>query len=113
MGKVFKVVSMHGDEVYVGTQKEADRHRFGGDELPEEVEKLDAAEECNRLQKEIDDCLRSIRALRNLLGDLVDMCPEEVLDTPSGQRAYRFIKANPLPPADSADRDGGRSYGGG
>lgn len=110
MSKVYRVGSYYGTE-YFGTVKAASSYKPGGEE-PESVDCVDAAEECMRLMKDVDDAERSIRGLRMLLEDLVDVCPNEItVKTLAGQRASKFCKDNPLPPADAADRDGGRSYG--
>lgn len=110
MGKVYRVGSLYGTS-YFNTLKEANQHKPGGEE-PETFDQFDAAEECNRLAKDVSDAERTIHGLRMLLEDLVAACPEDLLATsPSGQRANKFVTDNPLPPADAADRDGQRSYG--
>ncbi len=111
MSKVYRVGSVYGT-TYFNTAKEADRDKPGGEE-PESVQRLDAAEECNRLAKDVDEADRTIWALRTLLEDLVHACPSDVLrTTEAGRRASKFIKDHPLPSADSCERDGGRSFGG-
>lgn len=109
MSNVYRVGSMYGT-VYFNTVREADRCKPGGEE-PESVERLDAAEECNRLTQDAEAAERTINGLRMLLEDLLGVCPDDVFETPSGQRARKFVEDNPLPPATGADRDGQRSYG--
>jgi hypothetical protein len=111
MSKVYRIGSMYGTE-YVNTAKEANRCKPGGEE-PESVERLDAAEECARLAKDVEDAERSINAVQMLLEDLCGVCPPDVLEsTEAGKRASKFIKAHPLPPAGDGNRDGQRSYAG-
>lgn len=112
MGKVYYVGSIY-KEVYFNTAKDCRRCKPGGEE-PESVEVLDAAEECNRLMQDVRDAERTITSLRMLLEELRDVCSMDLLEGIfAGRRVCKFIADNPLPPADSADRDGGRSYGGG
>lgn len=107
---VYRVGSVHGSK-YVNTSREAGQCRPGGEE-PEIVDALDAAAECERLAKDVDDAERTIDGLRMLLADLVDVCPLDVIQTTeAGKRAARFIEKNPLPPATAAERDGCRGYG--
>ncbi len=111
MSKVYLVDSLY-ETVYFNTVKEAGRYKPGNEE-PESVERLDAAEECNRLLRDVDDGARTIRALRMLLEDLVNVGHSSDLQgTQAWKRVVKFVEENPLPPADSADRDGQRSYGG-
>jgi hypothetical protein len=110
MAKVYRIGSPYGTE-YTNTAREADRVRPGGEE-PESITRVDAAGECNRLDRMIDEAERTIRCLRMLLEDLRNVCPVEVTHkTDAGRRANKFISENPLPPADAADREGQRSYG--
>lgn len=110
MARVYQANSIY-ETVYFNTSKEAMRYRAGGDELPESIERLDAAEECNRLLKCIDDAEGDYNAARMILDELFDICSANVRCSSVGKRAADFIAAHPLPPATANDRDGGRSYG--
>jgi hypothetical protein len=110
MAKVYRVGSLYGTE-YFNTVREADRCKPGG-ELPESVICVDAAGECNRLERYMEETERFSQKVRLLLEELRDVCPVEVThNTEAGRRANKFIVENPLPPATSGDRDGQRSYG--
>ncbi len=110
MGKVYRVGSLFGIE-YFDTAKEADRCKPGG-EQPEEVIRLSASGECNRLNRLVDEIEERLHSVRYLLEELLTVCdPQTVANTEAGRRAGKWITDNPLPPADSADRDGQRSYG--
>ena len=110
MGQVYRIGSVYGTQ-YCGTIKEADRCKPGGEE-PETFLRLDAADECNRLNRMLDEAEARINRLRNLLASLLDVCdPLVVAETGAGRAAQRYVSENPLPPADCADRDGRRSYG--
>ena len=110
MGKVYRVGGVYGTE-YFNTAREADRCKPGGEE-PEEVICVDAAGECNRLERYVEAAERFGRTLRLLLGELRDAYPVELIHgSEIGRRVDKFIAENPLPPADSADREGQRSYG--
>lgn len=110
MAKVYRVESLYGTE-YFNTAREADRHKPNGEE-PEGVVCLDAAGECNRLERDMESAERSIRGMRLMIEQLRDACPVELIhETQIGSKVNKFIADNPMPPADSADRDGQRSYG--
>lgn len=107
---VYRVASL--DEVhYFGTRREAERCK-PYDEEPESLDRVDAAGECNRLNRMVDDAESRLARVRYMLAELLEAChPDTVADTRAGQEALRYITANPLPPADSAERDGGRGEG--
>ena len=110
MANVYRVGSIYGTE-YFNTAKDADKHKPGGEE-PESFVRVDAAAECNRLERYVEDAERFSSRLRLLLEELRDACPAEVIHgTEVGRRVNKVIAENPLPPATSADRDGQRSYG--
>ena len=110
MGKVYRVGGIYGTE-YFDTAKEADCCKPGGEE-PEEVVRLSAAGECNRLNRMVDETEERLHSVRYLLEELLMVCdPQTVADTEAGRKAQKYIVDNPLPPATSADRDGQRSYG--
>jgi hypothetical protein len=112
MGNVYRVDSHYGTE-YVNTAREAERCKPGGEE-PESVVRVDAAAECNRLERYLEEAERRERSMRLMIEELRDVCPVEVIHgTGIGRQVNKFIANNPLPSADSADRDGQRSYGGG
>lgn len=110
MARVYQVNSID-ETVYFNTSKEAMRYRHGGDELPESVEPCDAAAECNRLLKCIDDTERDYNAARLLLDELFDICSANVRCSSVGHRAAEFMAKHPMAKATANDRDGGRSYG--
>lgn len=111
MAKVHRVGSVNA-VVYFNTAREADRKKPGGEE-PESVTRVDAAAECNRLERYVEEAERRTALLRFLLEELRDVCPVEVIHgTEIGRRVNKLIANDPLPPADSAHRDGQRSYGG-
>lgn len=108
---VYRVGSLYGTH-YFNTVREANKCRPGGEE-PESVDKINAAEECARLDGEIEAADKTISGLRLLLHDLVDSYPNGLpMSSEAWRRVVRFVNENPLPPADSADRDGQHSYGG-
>lgn len=110
MGHVYRVGSMYGTE-YFNTAKETDRHKPGG-EKPESVRRVDAARECNRLNRLLDETERELNRLRHMLRELLEEChPNGVAETEIGRRVQQYFNANPVSPATSADRDGQRSYG--
>lgn len=109
MSNVYRVGSMYGTN-YFNTAKEAVRCKPCGEE-PESVERLDAAEECTRLHKSCNDMESDAVTLRRLLRCLTDVCSDDVLATDDGKAALAYLAKNPAPPADAANRDGGRSYG--
>jgi predicted transcriptional regulator len=110
MGNVYRVGSLYGTE-YFNTAKDANRFK-SGDEHPESIIRLDAAGECNRLERYTEEAERATRTVRWLLEELRNVCPTEIIhETEIGRRVNKFIAENPLPPADSCDREGERSYG--
>lgn len=110
MSTVYRVGSHHAT-AYFNTAKDAARYKPGGEE-PESVDRLDAADECNDLLTRVEQSERLWNSARLLLEGLLDVCPSGVIHgTEAGRRASKFIADNPLPAADSSDRDGGRSYG--
>ena len=114
MSHVYRIESIHGDGTeYVNTSREADQCRPGG-ELPESVTRVDAAGECNRLERYVRETERFAQSVRLLLEQLRDECSVEVITgTAIGRKVNQFLADNPLPAATAADRDGQRSYGGG
>jgi len=107
---VYRVGGIFGTE-YFGTAREADRYKPGGEE-PETFHRIDAAGECNRLNRMVDETERRLDSVRWLLAELLEVCdPQTVSGTEAGRKAQAYIVANPLPRADSSERDGGRSYG--
>jgi hypothetical protein len=110
MSKVYRVESHYGVD-YFNTAKEADRHKPGGEE-PEEVVRIDGAGERNRLDRPVGENKSRLYHIRHLLEELLAVCdPQTVANTHAGRMARKYIDDNPLPPADCAERDGGRSYG--
>lgn len=110
MSNIYRVDSLYGIE-YFGTSKEADRSRPYG-EQPESVQRLNAADECNRLREEADDIERDMNTARLLLAELLDVCPNEIIEqTAAGRNASKFIDEHPMTAATCAERDGDRSYG--
>lgn len=110
MSNVYRVGSLYKTE-YFNAAKEANRCRPGGEE-PESVECVDAAAECNRLERSTEKIEQFGNSARLLLEELRDICPDDVInETEIGRRVSRFLEENPMPPATSADRDGQRSYG--
>lgn len=89
MGRVYRVGGVN-HTVYLPTRREADRYRIDGC-LPETFHVLDAAEECMKLQSEIDDRDREIIKFRNLLADLYDVACGHCRASPSGCRAAAEI----------------------
>jgi hypothetical protein len=111
MASVYLVDSIYGS-TYVNTSKEANRLRPGG-EHPDAIVKKDAAEECNDLFLALAEANDKITSLRYLLNGVCESIPAEVLQkSEAGRLALKYAQENPLPPADAADRDGGRSYSG-
>jgi hypothetical protein len=112
MGKVYRVGSHYGTE-YFNTRREADRCK-PGEEEPESFECVDAAGECNRLERMVDETESRLNQLSCMVRELLEVCPPETVDgTEIGRRAQRYCIDNPLPPATCATRDGQRSYGSG
>ena len=109
MGSVYRVSSMDWTE-YFNTRRDAEGCK-PFDEEPEELLKLDAASECNRLERANCEIERAFNHVRRLLADLMEVCDEPT----SGSHAYRaalsHFATNPLEPATSAERRGGGSYG--
>lgn len=110
MASVYKACGIN-ETLYFNTSKEVMRHKFGGDEWPESIERCDAAGECNQLVDEIRQIEGQYYRVRLLLEELCSICPNDILAKGCGRRAAEFIEAHPLPPTTAADRDGGRSYG--
>ena len=110
MANVYRVSSI--DETnYFNTSKEALRCKPYGDE-PEEFVRLDAAAECNRLNRMVDQMERSVANMRYLLQELIGVCdPETVAGTDIGRRVQKLIADNPPPPATASDRHSGGGYG--
>lgn len=99
------------DVQYFGTRREAERYKPGGEE-PESVDRVDAAAECNRLERYVEEAERIRAVFRVVLEALLELCPTEIVyGTDTGKRAVKLLAEYPLPVATSADRDGGRSYG--
>ncbi len=110
MGSVYRVGSIDIEE-YFNTAREAGRFK-PYDEEPESFVKVDAAAECNRLSRMVDETERRLVSVRLMLEELLGVCcPDTVDGTDIGRRVQRYLADNPLPLAGSADRDGGRSYG--
>lgn len=111
MGSVYRVGSVYGT-TYHNTAKEADRQRPGG-EQPESVDRLDAAGECSLLFAEAVRQEERYFAARLMLQDVCDcFLAEDDEDRRTMEAALKFLRDNPAPAADSAERDGGgRSYG--
>lgn len=111
MSKVYRVASIYGIE-YCNTAREADRCKPGG-ESPESVTCVDAAGECNRMEREYQQLEQMYDKVRYMLEELRDVCcpVEAMFKTEIGRQVQSFIKENPLPPATDANRDGQRSYG--
>lgn len=110
MATVYKACGLD-ETVYFNTSREVMRHKFGGDEIPESIERLDAAGECNQLVDEIRQIESQYYRVRMLLDELCGICPSDILAKGSGRRAAEFIAAHPMAPATAADREGERSYG--
>lgn len=111
MANVYRVESIHGDGTeYYSTAREADRARPGG-ERPESIIRVDAAAECNRLERYADAEEARARTFRYVLGELLDACFDGAADSPAIRRARKIVADHPLPPADAADRGGPQSYG--
>jgi hypothetical protein len=106
MAKVYRVGSYHGTE-YVSTLRDADRTKPGGEE-PESVERVDAATECNALIESFDEEERRGNVARRLLEEVFD---SRIVTQKLLAKIDAYFAANPMPPADAADRDGQRSYG--
>lgn len=110
MSRVYEAASIY-ETVYFNTAKEAFRYRAGGDELPESIRRCDAAEECNRLMKLIDDTETMYDQSRLLLQELYEISPSSTCASSIGLRVGKFIESHPMAAATAADNDGGRSYG--
>ena len=110
MPNVYRVGSIYGT-TYFNTAREADRHKPGGEE-PEEVIRLDAAGECNRLSRYLDVEEQMSERLRYLLYELAERCEPGILSgTDVGRQVQKMMRERPIATATAAERDGGRSYG--
>jgi hypothetical protein len=110
MSHVYRVNS-YDAVVYTNTVRESAR-AVAADQW-DSTDRVDAAGECNRLAGELRAAEEKLNRARLVLAELVDVAPRDTLATVAGSHALAYLEANPLPPADSAHRDGGRSYGGG
>jgi hypothetical protein len=112
VSRVYRISNPCGTE-YVGTAREADRCKPGGDE-PDSTVAVDAAAECNRLVRYLDETEARLGRVRWMLQELLEACPPQtVAETAIGRRVQQYVADNPMPRADAAHRDGERSYGGG
>jgi hypothetical protein len=86
---------------------------FIGSEASGSVIRLDAAGECNRLERDIEGIERLNQSMRMMLEELLGECPVELVhETAIGRRVQKLISDHPLPTATAGDRDGQRSYAG-
>lgn len=99
-------------DTYAATRRNAESIlRNGG---AESIDCVDAADECNRLARECDRLEAELDRVRYILSQLVDeLHPAFVAEYSAARTAAEYVKAHPPAPATAADRDGGRSYGGG
>ena len=105
MAGVYRVGSLDVVE-YFNTAREAERFK-PYDEDPEEFVRLDAAGECNRLERALGETERCLEHVRRLLAELMEVCET---DTAEYRAALAHFTNMPLTPATAADRRGGGSY---
>jgi len=107
---VYRVGSLYATE-YFNTSKEAFRFKPGLEE-PESLVRLDAAAECNKLDRMLDETETRLARLRYMVGEFLEVCPSDVIaNTEAGRQIQRYCIDNPVASATCADRGGQQSYG--
>lgn len=89
MKYVYRVGGAHGVE-YFDTAKEADRCKPDGEE-PEEVTRMSAARECDRLMGLVNHFEEGLFTAQQLLAELLASCDPDTADTRAGRAAKEYL----------------------